>query len=224
MSTQAGIIIAIIVVVIIVLAGWYIWKHDDKSGFGTPGLGHGRAPLGGGPHFPWEEAPHWKEGLSKGGWNPHYSWDEDVYQQGSSLKLDHQLPDQSHLKEGLGGGRGGGGRGGGGRGGGWGRGGGGRGSWGRGGRGGWHGGRRHWNLLNSRSFRRPVWWDTYYDGRPWWQWWRDDPIYANSLIVGQPGYCDWCSLCDNLDPYGTSDFCANCEANCPYGSWRAYGL
>lgn len=52
-------------------------------------------------------------------------------------------------------------------------------------------------------------------GRPWYYWWYWNPIYANSLVDRHPDYCEWCDLCDNLDPDGALDMCANCEKNCP---------
>lgn len=89
-----------------------------------------------------------------------------------------------------------------------------------------HGGHapRHWHLLHRRPFRQPVWWNYTFDGRPWWSWWQTNPALANSWVVNYPGYCDWCALCDNLDPDSSSDYCASCELYCPYGTWRYYGL
>ena len=92
--------------------------------------------------------------------------------------------------------------------------GGGHGGWG-GGRRGWGGRGRHWARLHSGAFRRPAWWNTEFYGYPWWYWWRDNPSLANQWVANYPGYCEWCAICDNLDPDASSDFCAGCEANCP---------
>jgi hypothetical protein len=81
-----------------------------------------------------------------------------------------------------------------------------------------------WRRFHSGRFSHPTWWNNVFNGQPWWWWWYEDPIYANSLIVKYPGYCEWCAVCDNLDPDGSSAMCANCEANCPYGSLKPYGL
>ena len=168
----------------------------NKDGFGGAGLGHGRAPLGGGSHL---------EG--------------SIYHFGFE-------PEQFSTRERLGGGgggHGGGGHGGGSRSGGGGRSGGRSGSGRSGGRsgglsGGLSGGEHR--LWQGSRHRRP-WAHGGYGGNPaWWYWWPASPVYA----MGYPGYCGWCAHCDNLDPDGTSQLCASCKLNCPYGLLSPYGL
>jgi len=58
LKRSTSITLGIIVLVIILLAGWWGISRSDKSGFGGGGLGHGRAPLGGGSRLDGAEDHH----------------------------------------------------------------------------------------------------------------------------------------------------------------------
>ena len=190
--------------------------HLDKDGFGGSGLGHGRAPLGGGSHlegsiyhFGFEpEQFSTREGLGGRAGGGHAGGSHAAGSHGGSGRSGGSRSSGS-LSGRSGGGRSSGGlRGGGGR------------SGGRSGGGGRSSRRGEHRLWQGSRHRRP-WAHGGYGGNPaWWYWWQASPVYA----MGYPGYCDWCAHCDNLDPDETSQLCASCKLNCPYGLLRPYGL
>jgi len=64
--------------------------------------------------------------------------------------------------------------------------------------------RRH---MYSKYDNLTPWWNTEFDGYPWWWILSVNPLYANSLVMNYNGYCDWCKICEN---------CQNCDLICSY--------